>query len=186
MRLCCWECGSQIGPPGTLFRPLRGTLEYLWPSGVTLLRDSVSAYNEALSVLTQDGAPSLWRMIQLNLGASLYELAQRTVERDHKSDLLRQSISALRGSLLALTPMTAFREWASAEVDLANSLALLGIVEDGVERLDEAVAIVRRDLKILSAEREPVDRIAASVVFCPRQHCASTKPNARQRSDLES
>ena len=82
-------------PSGPLFRPLRGTLEYLSPSGVTLLRDSVSAYNEALSVLTQDGAPSLWRMIQLNLGASLYELAQRTVERDHKSDLLRQSISAL-------------------------------------------------------------------------------------------
>jgi hypothetical protein len=77
----------------------------------------------------------------MNLGASLNELAQRTVEADQRSDYARQAISAFRSSLTTLTPANAFRDWACAEVDLAYSFVLLGVAEGGVERMEEAVEV---------------------------------------------
>ena len=84
--------------------------------------------------------------------------ARETVgEREDGTGRLEEAVTAFRDALKEWTRKRVPLDWATAQMNLGNALAILGIREAGTGRLEEAVTAYRDALKEYTRERVPLD-----------------------------
>lgn len=107
------------------------------------LRDAALAYARAMSVWTEDSAPSEWARTQNNLGNAFFELAQLSNRQADADD----AIAAYRASLTRLGAQDRAGERAQVYNNLGNALTFRGEMGGGsITLLEEAVVTFKMAL----------------------------------------
>jgi tetratricopeptide (TPR) repeat protein len=118
-------------------------------AGVKLLRESLAAFDAAISWIEPREAPNVLAISRVERGVTLRNLASQ-LEGGDAIGLLREAIEISKLSILDLPPSpgpygySSIRDWTNAQDNLAKSLVDLGGIlkgQAGVKMLGEAVAV---------------------------------------------
>jgi len=118
--------------------------------GVEALSQAVAAYRAALTVRTETAMPANWAMTQNNLGLALANLGKRTAGAEG-IEALNQAVAAHRAALTIYTEAEMPAHWALTSENLALANTSLAEINDDLERLDDAIALMDRALPAFEA-----------------------------------
>jgi tetratricopeptide (TPR) repeat protein len=90
------------------------------------LIDALVAYRSALEVQSRERSPVTWASTMIRTGQTLFVLSQRGSEQVLNERTLTGAIICYRQALEVLTPSNAPADWAQAQNNLGNALAVLG------------------------------------------------------------
>jgi len=95
--------------------------------GIARMNDAITAYQNALQVVTKDSAEMDWAMTQnnLGLGLALSTLGERQSGEDAIARL-KEAVTAYRKALEVYTKDNASINWVKAQNNLGNALRTLG------------------------------------------------------------
>jgi tetratricopeptide (TPR) repeat protein len=122
-----------------------------------VLRKSVAAYRDALTVYTKEQFPQDWAMTQNNLGNVLGNQGTRT-GGEAGTRLLAEAVQAYRDALTVYTKEQFPQDWAMTQNNLGNVLGNQGTRtggEAGTRLLAEAVQAYRDALTVRTKEQLP-------------------------------
>jgi len=86
--------------------------------GIARMNDAITAYQNALQVVTKDSAEMDWAMTQNNLGIALSTLGERQSGEDAIARL-KEAVTAYQKALEVYTKDNASINWAKAQVNMA-------------------------------------------------------------------
>lgn len=127
--------------------------------GLRLLDEAVTAYRDALTILTRADMPADWAMTQNNLGNALNAQGQRTGGPEGRC-LLDEAITAYRHALTVRTWADMPSDWAMTQNNLGTAIRAKGERTDGPESLrllDEAATAYRDALTVFIRVDLPTD-----------------------------
>lgn len=104
-----------------------------------VFEDSNAAYREALSLFTQDKAPSEWAAIQSKLGNLLSQMGNVSKDKTQAARFNEMASASYREALKVYTPEKTPFGWANAQSSLGRSLLSLGKYEEAVAAHREAL-----------------------------------------------
>jgi tetratricopeptide (TPR) repeat protein len=117
---------------------------------VPMLRESVEAYQTALSAMPDELPARLRIGLQTGIGATLLELA----EYDKSADVLEAAAAAYTAVLALLSRAESPQAWADANLNLGSALLALAETSRAPERLQASVDALSGALEVLTAERD--------------------------------
>ena len=133
------EVASHAGDPGVLRQRLR---------------EAMQCYYDGLQLVSEEGSPQLWAMLNLNLAA-----AQMAVPMQRASDQLRLGVAtqALRACRRVFTPEQHPAHWSTATLNLANALVYTPSTHQG-DNLVEAVELYEEVIASGVRDDDPLGR----------------------------
>jgi len=112
---------------------------------------SIAAYQQALTVMTQEAMPIAWAETMVNLATAYYSRI-----RGDRAENLEQTIVLYQQALTVMTKETMPAEWATTMMNLAN-VYYSRTLGDRAENLEQAIALYQQSLTVMTQEVMPVE-----------------------------
>jgi ATP-dependent Clp protease adapter protein ClpS len=121
----------------------------------SLMPPWIESCRAALAALSRDEAPQEWAKAQHDLGNALFRLDDRS--RGANPTWLEEAVAAHRAALAAYDRGRDPYAWAKAQYDFANAVLALGVRQQDIAMLEEAVAACHAALDEFN-QRAPIER----------------------------
>ena len=134
--------------------------------GIARMNDAITAYQNALQVVTKDSAEMDWAMTQNNLGIALSTLGERQSGEDAIARL-KEAVTAYQKALEVYTKDNASINWAKAQVNMAlvyNVRAAVFGGEKAKADLEQALFHVDAALGVFDPVHSPYNHDTATTL----------------------